>query len=117
MHELALAESILTLVEEAARRYGAEAVKAIRLEIGALSCVDVEALRFCFDAVTRSSVAESAELAIDRTPGEAWCMPCGERVPLAALGDPCPSCGSHQLQVTRGDAMRVKDIEIASTVS
>ena len=116
MHELALAESIIALVEEAARRPGAESVTAIRLEIGALSCVDVDALRFCFDAVARGGVAASAALAIDRTPGEAWCMPCGERVPVTAHGDPCPACGSHQLQVTRGDAMRVKDIEIASTV-
>jgi hydrogenase nickel incorporation protein HypA/HybF len=116
MHELALAESIIALVEEAARRHGAESVTTIRLEIGALSCIDIDALRFCFDAVARGGVAESAELAIDRTPGEAWCMPCGECVPMTALGDPCPSCGSHQLQVTRGDAMRVKDIEIASIV-
>ena len=39
-------------------------------------------------------------------------MPCGDRVALAQLGDPCPRCGSFQLTVTRGDAMRVKDIAI-----
>ena len=113
MHELALAESMLALVEETARRHGAEYVKSIRLEIGALACVETEALRFCFDAVTRGSIAGRARLEIVTTPGEAWCMPCGERVPLAALGDACPVCGSYQLQVACGDAMRVKDIEIA----
>jgi hydrogenase nickel incorporation protein HypA/HybF len=113
MHELAIAEGVLEIVEAAAQRNDATRVGAIRLEIGALSCVDPAALRFCFDAVTRGSIAEGAQLAIDTTAGMAWCMPCSEAVPLAALGDACPRCGGYQLQVTQGDAMRVKDIEVA----
>jgi hydrogenase nickel incorporation protein HypA/HybF len=112
MHEMALAESMLEIVESAARKHGASRVSAVRLEIGALSHVAVDALRFCFDAVTRGSLAEGARLEIDATPGEAWCMTCGEGVPLAQVGDPCPRCGGYQLTVTRGDDMRVKDIEI-----
>ncbi len=112
MHEMALAESMLEIVEATARKHGASRVSAVRLEIGALSHVAVDALRFCFDAVTRGSLAEGAALEIDATPGEAWCMPCGDRVALAQLGDPCPRCGGFQLTVTRGDAMRVKDIAI-----
>ena len=113
MHELAIAEGMLEIVEAAAKRNDARRVGAIRLEIGALSCVDPAALRFCFDAVTRGSIAEGAQLEIDTTAGVAWCLTCSEAVPLAALGDACPQCGSYQLQVTQGDAMRVKDIEIA----
>ena len=113
MHELALAESTLAIAEQAARRNGAERILAIRLEIGALSHVDPQALHFCFDAVTRGGLAESARLEIVTTPGKAWCMPCAATVPLSALGQPCPACGSYQLNVTQGDAMRVKDIEVA----
>jgi Zn finger protein HypA/HybF involved in hydrogenase expression len=29
------------------------------------------------------------------------------------LGAPCPQCGSYQLSVSQGDAMRVKEIEVA----
>jgi hydrogenase nickel incorporation protein HypA/HybF len=112
MHEMALAESMLEIVEAAARKHGASRVSAVRLEIGTLSHVAVDALRFCFDAVTRGSLAEGAALDIDATPGEAWCMPCGERVAIAQLGNPCPRCGGYQLTVTAGDAMRVKDIAI-----
>jgi hydrogenase nickel incorporation protein HypA/HybF len=39
-------------------------------------------------------------------------MRCSDSVALDRLGDPCPCCGSYQLQVTGGDDMRVKDIEI-----
>jgi hydrogenase nickel incorporation protein HypA/HybF len=39
-------------------------------------------------------------------------MKCSQIVSLARLGDACPRCGSYQLQVTAGDEMRVKEIQI-----
>lgn len=112
MHEMALAASVRDIVEEVARRHGVRHVNAVRLELGALSCVQAEALRFCFDASMHGSLAQGARLEIDVTPGAAWCMPCGKSIAVARLGDACPDCGSYQLQVTRGDAMRVVDIEV-----
>jgi hydrogenase nickel incorporation protein HypA/HybF len=112
MHEMSLAQSVVEIVERTAAANGGGRVSAVRLEIGALSHVEVEALRFCFDAVTRGGAAEGARLELDSPPGQAWCMPCGATVPLARLGDACPHCGSHQLQVTQGEEMRVKDIEL-----
>jgi hydrogenase nickel incorporation protein HypA/HybF len=113
MHEMSLAEGVLQLVEDGARANAATGVTAVRLEIGALAQVEVEALRFCFDAVTRGTVAEGARLEIVTPPGLAWCMPCGRQVPVTQRGDACPHCGSHQLQVVAGDEMRVTEIEIA----
>ena len=54
---------------------------------------------------------DGAELEIVETPGEAWCMKCSRTVPVASRADDCPECGSAQLQVTSGDAMRVLDFE------
>ena len=82
------------------------------LEIGALSHVEESALRFCFDAVTRGTVAEGARVDVIATAGRAWCMPCGASVPLGRLGEACPQCGSYQLQVTQGEEMKVKEIEV-----
>jgi hydrogenase nickel incorporation protein HypA/HybF len=113
MHEMALAEGIVQIVEGAARANDATAVRAVWLELGALSHVEQDALRFSFDVVTRGTVAAGARLEVVTTPGRAWCMPCGEAVHLERLGNACPICGSHQLQVTQGEEMRVKEIEIA----
>jgi hydrogenase nickel incorporation protein HypA/HybF len=109
---MSLAEGMLQLVEDGARRNAAGAVKAVWLEIGTLAQVEVDALRFCFDAVTRGTLAQGARLEIVDTPGAAWCMPCGARVPIARIGDACPRCGSHQLQVVQGQELRVREIEI-----
>lgn len=112
MHEMSLAEGILALVEATARREQARRVKRVILEIGALASVEVEALRFCFDAVTRTSLAENAALDIIPLAGRGWCMPCGREVALTALADACPHCGSFQVHPVAGMEMRVKEIDI-----
>nr|ABC26863.1 HypA [Bradyrhizobium sp. UPM1167] len=112
MHEMALCQSIIEIVEEEAHRRSFSLVRSICLEIGALSHVAPQALRFCFGAVATRTIAEGATLRIIERPGEAWCMSCSKSVEIARRGESCPSCGSYQLQVTAGEEMRVKELEI-----
>src|SRR6185369_9675906 len=97
---------------DAARANAARSIRAVRVELGALAHVEPDALAFCFDAVTRGSVADGARLEILRKEGAAWCLPCAARVALPRLGDACPRCGSYQLQIVEGEEMRVVDIAI-----
>ncbi|MCX7192791.1 MAG: hydrogenase maturation nickel metallochaperone HypA [Proteobacteria bacterium] len=112
MHEMSLVEGIVQLVEEAARADGCARVKAVWLEIGQLAAVETEALRFCFDAVARDTIADGARLEIIGIPGQGWCMKCEAAVAIAALYEACPVCGGYQIQVTGGDTMRVKELEV-----
>jgi len=112
MHEMSLAESIREIVDETARSSGARRVAVVRLEIGRLALVEIDAMRFAFDVVKHGSLADTARLEIVETDGTAWCMRCSEAVAIGRRGDACPKCDSHQLQVTGGDRMRVMDIEI-----
>ncbi len=112
MHEMSLAEGVLQIIEDHARSQGFERVTAVTLEIGQLAGVEVEALRFAFDVVTRDSIAEGARLEIDAVPGQGWCLKCSEPVALAALFDACPRCGTYQVQATGGTEMRVKELAV-----
>lgn len=112
MHEMSLAEGVLQLVEDTARRESASRVKLVVLEIGRLSSVEPEAIKFCFEAVTHGSIAQGAALEIIAVPGAGWCMQCAETVPMTELYGACPKCDSHQVQPTGGTEMRVKEIEI-----
>lgn len=60
----------------------------------------------------RGSLAEGAGLEIIGLPGEAWCMQCGKTVAVKQRFDQCPDCGGYQLQVTAGDQMRIKELEV-----
>jgi hydrogenase nickel incorporation protein HypA/HybF len=112
MHEMSLAEGVLQLIEDAARAQSFTQVNTVRLEIGELSGVEPEAMRFCFDAVTRNSVAQGAQLEIIALPGVGWCMACAQSVPMKEVFGECPRCGGYQMQVTGGTEMRVKDLEV-----
>jgi len=112
MHEMALAESLVELIEETARAHQAKRVAIVRLAIGALACVQPEALEFCFDAVSRGAIAEGARLEIVRTEGRGWCLDCETSVAVQERYGDCPECGGRHVQMTAGDEMRLLELEI-----
>lgn len=112
MHEMALAESILDIIEATARRQGAVRITEVRLEIGELANVEMAALQFALEAALRDSLAEGARIECLMIPGRGRCLTCGETVSLAARYDPCPRCDGYPVQPTGGEELRVKDILI-----
>lgn len=112
MHEMSLCEGILQVLESESEKQGFERVKSVWLEIGDLSGIEIEAMLFSFDAVTRHSLADGAKLNIINIPGSAWCMQCAKSVTVRQRFDECPDCGSYQLQVTSGDEMKIKELEV-----
>ncbi|MBI3481147.1 MAG: hydrogenase maturation nickel metallochaperone HypA [Nitrosomonadales bacterium] len=112
MHEMSLAESVLQLIEDEARNQGFSRVKTVCLEIGQLACVEKESMRFCFDAVVHGSIAERAQLEIIETAGQGICASCALEQPIVALHEACSNCGSHEIRVICGDAMRVIELVV-----
>ena len=112
MHEMSICEGIIQVLEEQAQEQGYNRVKSVWLEIGPLAMVENDALRFCFDAVTRNTLAEGAALEIIDLPGQAWCLQCAKTVEIRKRYDACSGCGSFQLQVTQGEELRIKELEV-----
>ena len=112
MHEMSLCEGIVQVLEEQAATQRYDQVKTVWLEIGELAGIELEAMRFGFDVVRRNTIAENARLEITRIPGQAWCMACAETVEVSERFEPCPVCGGYELQVTGGDKMRIKELEV-----
>ncbi len=112
MHEMSLAESMLQIIENAARSQDFRRVKVVWVEIGRLSCVEPEALRFAFEAVTDGSIAHGALLEIVEISGQGVCMECSAEATITARHEACPACGSHKVRVTGGEDMRVRELEV-----
>jgi hydrogenase nickel incorporation protein HypA/HybF len=112
MHELSLVEGVLALVEEERRLQGFTRVRVIRLRVGALACVELDALRFCFEAMTLDAADRGARLEIDEVPGLGWCAACRQTVPLAHRLEDCPICGNPDVPVTGGGDLRLAELEV-----
>jgi hydrogenase nickel incorporation protein HypA/HybF len=108
MHELAITQNIVAIVEEAAK---GRRVRRVTLEIGALSGVMSEAIAFCFDVVTAGTALEGASLEIEEIEGRARCDACGAEFATETLFDLCP-CGSYRLTRLRGEELNVKSMEL-----
>lgn len=112
MHEMSLCEGVVALVEDEAAKQGFTRVRTVVLEIGVLGHVAPEAMEFCFEAVSRGTIADGARLAIERVPGAGWCLDCEKTVPLTERFGACPACGRHKVQMTAGDELRVRELEV-----
>jgi len=112
MHEMALCAAILEQLEEQARAQNFQYVKQLWLEIGSLSGVDTEALRFGFELACRGTLAEGARIHIEHTPGRGWCPHCQAEMPLNSLLEACPGCAGYGLEITAGKALRIKQLEV-----
>lgn len=112
MHEISLLENVLEILEEHAKSQGFSQVKKIRMEIGKLSCVEPDALRFGFDVVMKNTLVGNAELEIRQTQGCGTCKHCGQIVQMETLHDPCAECGRQGVVVTQGNDMKIKDLVV-----
>ncbi|MFA6122085.1 MAG: hydrogenase maturation nickel metallochaperone HypA [Sideroxydans sp.] len=112
MHEMSLAESVREIIEDASRQQHFQRVKTVWLEVGKLSCVEQDAMRFCFESVMKDTIADGATLEIVETEGKGRCPRCGNEMQITTLYEACDKCGSYGLQVIAGDAMRVKELEV-----
>ncbi len=113
MHEVSLCEHLLQIMEEQAVAQQFQRVTAVWLELGPLSCVEPEALRFSFEAVTHHTLADAAILKITVTSASAHCPHCQQTVAIQQRYDPCPRCGHYPLTVRSGDELRIKQLEVS----
>jgi hydrogenase nickel incorporation protein HypA/HybF len=70
VHELAICQSVVEAVLE---RTGAARVTVLRLDVGRLSGIVPDALRFSFELVTEGTPLEGAALVIEEPPGRVHC--------------------------------------------
>ena len=109
MHELALTESVVDAVTQ--RLPGAK-ISCVRLDIGALSGVVADSVRFCFDLATEGTNLEGARLEITQTPGRCGCRDCGAEFEPEGGLMLCP-CGSADVAVLSGREFTIASVQVA----
>ena len=108
MHELGLA---LEIVDSVQARIAGARVKRVVLEVGALTAVLPDALRFCFDLSTDGTPLQGAALDIVERPGRARCRACDAELPLMRPFGRC-ACGGTDLDWVGGDELKILEVEI-----
>ncbi len=111
MHELSITRNVVAILSE---RAAGQRVIRVRLEIGCLTAVMPDAIRFCFDICAVDTPVAGAALEIDEIPGLGCCDDCGCEVRLNALTGRCPRCGTANLRLIAGQELNIKEMEVES---
>ncbi|AKG23777.1 hydrogenase maturation nickel metallochaperone HypA/HybF [Calothrix sp. 336/3] len=108
MHELGITQNIVAIASEYAE---GKKVSRVLLEIGKLSAIMPDAIRFCFDICSQGTVLAEAKLEIREISGLGKCQNCGAEIPLTQLFGQC-ICGSTNISLIAGEELKIKEIEV-----
>lgn len=112
MHEMTIAVGIVDVVCKKAEEENATKINNVILEIGEISGVMIDALEFGFEAATKNTLAEGAELKINKINGKAFCKNCNKDFNINNDFTPCPECDDFNIEIKQGKELSIKSFNI-----
>jgi hydrogenase nickel incorporation protein HypA/HybF len=112
MHEMGIANSVLDAVQAEAARFPGTYPAKVCVRIGEVAAIDQEALRFCFEAITRDTELQSLELQIELCPRRNRCPACGVDFIVRKHDTRCPQCGQVATVCIGGDELELAYLEV-----
>lgn len=109
MHELSITQSVVDTIAE---KMAGATVTGVCLEIGQLSGVVPDSVRFCFELVCSGTNLDGAWLNIVEPPGHGLCQECRSEFGMTDMIPLCP-CGSANVRVLTGQELKIKSVEVS----
>jgi len=110
MHELSIADALVQIV---VRHAEGRPVARVQIMLGDLRQASPAAIEFAFELVAQGTPAEGALLDIERVAVGGRCRACGADGEHAGLPLICAACGGWEIDVLRGEELRVEWLELA----
>ena len=112
MHEMGIAYSVLAAVRTEMKRHPDKIPGKVGVRVGELAALDPEALRFCFEAITRDTDMESLELEIEVCPFRYRCLACGHEFNVHDYETRCPQCADLKTECIGGQELDLAYLEV-----
>jgi len=111
-------ELVKSVLKEA-KKHCADKVLEVYLEVGKLTFLGLEQMRFCYEVISKESILEGSKLVIDQVDGAVKCKHCGYEGAVNYFEEPiyhitlptlsCPKC-SEITEVIQGKECIIKKI-------
>ena len=113
MHELGIVFHIIKEVKKVAEENGCGHINKVVLNIGEVSTVVPYYLEGCWKwAVEKEEILKGCAIEICTIEAVTHCDGCGSDYPTVPHGRTCPSCGSGNTWLLRGNEVEIKEIEV-----
>ena len=122
MHEFSVMKQVVEAVLAEAKNRGSIEVKEVLLDVGALTFLGEEQMRFAYEVLTKDTPMEGSEIVIREVPPEVRCASCGYDGAVGYSNDQifhtavpifmCPDCGGG-VDIIKGRECTVRNIRMA----
>jgi hydrogenase nickel incorporation protein HypA/HybF len=121
MHEISIAGAIIESVLDAAKKNNAKKVNEVFIEIGELTALNPDQLKFIFKTITQGTVSQGACFNISVIKPSIRCRKCSyngsieflEKTHFSIPVIECPKCGETDVDIAAGRECCVKKIRIS----
>lgn len=125
MHEFSLATQVVESVMEFADAHPDAEVLNVRLQIGELTCVEPDQLKFCYHSITRETPLASSKLEVESINAVIRCPHCSYLGAPSHWGGPlvgvmvpllrCPRCQSIA-EAIKGHECELRSVRLSSNL-
>lgn len=112
MHELSIAQNIISIVEESAKTLANSKVTNIHLRVGKMSNVLVDSLCFCFESLIDGTRLGGAKLIIEEIPVTLFCNNCSQKTEISEFSFSCANCSSTNVEMKSGNELEICKVEL-----
>lgn len=112
MHEMSIAEGILDIALDSARENDAAKITKVGLRIGEMAGIELKSLEMSWRMLIAGTMAEGAELAVEKVPLIGRCSKCGREYHIENYDFWCPECQDGVLVIQSGREMQVAYIDM-----
>jgi len=122
MHDLSVSQAIAGTVLKEAENQKAKEILSIDIEIGELTFLNPEQVKFWLKEIFKGTSAKEAEIHIRKVYSRLRCQDCRWQGRMNVEDDPlyhtyffipkCPKCGSYALTMEKGRECKVRRIRV-----
>ena len=121
MHEFSVTSQIVEAILKEAEKHSAKKVVEVHLDVGKLTFLGLEQVRFSYEVLVKGTIMEGSKLRIEEKDGIVKCSSCGYKGDFQYEDDPiyhiptptlhCPKCG-ETVEIVGGRECTIRDVKL-----
>lgn len=112
MHELSVTEGILKICLDEGEKNKIQKIKKINIVVGELTGLIPSCISYYFNIVAKGTMAEGAEIIVNKLNIEIKCLNCGFEGRLDKEKYLCPRCHSDTYKIIKGKEFYIDTMEV-----
>lgn len=109
---MSLMGAVFDVIEQTLSQHDIKRVLQVKLKVGELTNADPEALNMAFEAFSKDTFCEGAELIVERVLVKGRCKTCHEEFGVEATMFLCPTCRNSGIDVIQGEELLLESMEV-----